>query len=164
MAEHVDSRCGIDGHCLSFSIIVYVPLGGLFPKPISECKNSKCIGSTVCQAQCHTHSLNAVLVYCIEKSGPYCKRSHKHYNLTPARFLLCLTQSLILHQDSKNTHAIAYLSFLLFHFIIVPIIVPNIVPLLFICFPVHAVFLNWLRIPWSGHLRSPTLSLIAKDA
>lgn len=39
-------------------------------------------------------------------------------------FLSCLTQSPILHQDSKNTHAVAYLCFLLLHFIIVPIVSP----------------------------------------
>lgn len=33
-----------------------------------------------------------------------------------------LTQSPIMHQDSKNIHAAAYLWFFLFHFIIVPIV------------------------------------------
>lgn len=108
-----------------------LPTLGYFPKLISKCRNyfhpdwwhivprrvpysSFAIWSFI---KCHFGILN-------EKSGPYCKRSHKpwEWNLTLMPSLSCFTQAPVLHQDSKNTHAIAYLRFLLFHFTIVPIV------------------------------------------
>lgn len=51
-------------------------------------------------------------------------KSHKHdrWNPTLPPWLGCLTHSPALHQDSKNIHAIAYLCFLLFYLIVVPIV------------------------------------------
>ena len=67
-------------------------------------------------------SFGAILMYWM-KSGDIVAEDHTNkWNMTWTSFLLCLTQSLILHRDSKNTLSIAYLCFLLFHFIIVPIV------------------------------------------
>lgn len=55
---------------------------------------------------------------------PVLWKIHKHdrWNPTLPPLLGCLTHSPALYQDSKNIHAIAYLCFLLFHVIVVPIV------------------------------------------
>lgn len=97
----------------------------------NSCQNTETIsiwiGSAMSQEQGPTdHSLpglsfSAILMYWM-KNGDFVAGYTNKWNMTWPSFLLCLTQSLILHQDSKNTVAIAYLCFLLFHFIIVPIV------------------------------------------
>lgn len=51
-------------------------------------------------------------------------KTHKRdrWNPTLPPLFGCLTHSPALHQDSKNMHALAYLCFLLFHVIVVPVV------------------------------------------
>lgn len=109
---------------LKYSIL---PTLGLFPKThvkiqelflsglVAQCtKNKALLSIHYLVFQCHFDVLN-------EKNGDIVA-DHTKWNITWTSFLLCLAQSLIWHQGSKNTLAIAYLCFLLFHFINVPIV------------------------------------------
>lgn len=74
-------------------------------------------------------------------------------NLTLTPFLSWLTQSTILHQNSKNSHAIAYPSFLLIYYC------SNYSSL----FLVHAIFLNWLCNHWISNRRLSYPPVDCKD-
>lgn len=87
------------------------------------------IGSPLCQEQCRTvhllsgRALNAISIYWMKSLDLFAKDHTKsRWNLTLTPFLSHLTQSAVLHQDSKNTLAVASLCSLVFHFIIVPIV------------------------------------------
>lgn len=107
-----------------------LPTLGLFPK--NSFLNAETIyipiGSPLCQEQCHTvhslsgHALNVIWRYW--KSLDLYAKDHtkSRWNLTLTPFLSRLMQSPVLHQDSKNTLVVASLCFLLFHFVIVPVV------------------------------------------
>lgn len=109
------------------------------------------IGSAMSQEQGPTGSFEAAwsFLQChfdvLNENGDFVADHTDKWNMTWPSFLLCLTQSLILHQDSKNTVAIAYLcSFVSFLSLLYQLLVS---------FLVHAIFLNWLCNHWSGNLR-----------
>lgn len=120
---------GIGLHMPFFLKHSILPTLGLFPKThvkiqelflsglVAQCTKNKALLSI------HYLVFGSVPFWCIEwKNGDIVADHTNKWNMTWTSFLLCLAQSLIWHQDSKNTLAIAYLCFLLFHFIIVPIV------------------------------------------
>lgn len=127
--KHVDSRSGNWTANAFFFQYSMLPILGLFPKTHVKIQKLFLSGLVVQWAKnkalliIHYLVFPSVPFWCIEwKNGDFVAGYTNKWNMTWPSFLLCLTQSLILHQDSKNTVAIAYLCFLLFHFIIVPIV------------------------------------------
>lgn len=96
---------------------------------ISECRNylypdwQPTVPRTVPYCSLSGHALNVVWRYWMKSLDLYAKDHTKsRWNLTLTPFLSRLTQSPVLHQDSKNTLVVASLCFLVFHFIIVPVV------------------------------------------
>lgn len=129
--------CDSDCQRLPFPSTVNCPLSAYFQNSfqmqelylsglVARCAKNSAI--TICSI------IYVILIYWMKSLDQYSKTW---------LFLSWLTQSTILHQNSKNSCAIAYPSFPLVHYC------SNYWSL----FLVHAVFLNWLCNHWINNLR-----------